>query len=84
MNLMASLIIAIGLPTGLYLSTIYALEHLNNLSSDVGKGLIDGIQYNINHTLFENLAQRISHSIIIGAVILPEDPGFEFHPPRGR
>lgn len=74
MNMISAFIIAIGLPVGFYMvfTVLNPIDHLKHASTEIGEGFMRGIQRGINETELVQLAQHLTHSVIIAATIVPE------------
>ena len=76
LNFISSVIIIVGLPTGLYLlfRTLDVIDHLKYASTEIGEGFMRGLQNGINETIINNLAKQITHTVVVSAMIYPEPP----------
>lgn len=68
LNLVASIIIVLGLPLGFYfvITILNPIDQLNRASSDIGEGFIRGIQRGINETALNDLIKKLTNTIIDG------------------
>jgi hypothetical protein len=75
MNLVSSLFIVFGLPLGFFivLKTLNPIDHLKNASAEIGEGFMTGIQRGINETALNALVKTLTHTVVIGATIVPEN-----------
>jgi len=75
-NLAAAIVIAVGLPAGLYVlfETIQIIESLKMASTDIGRGFMQGLQSGINETALEELVRKLSQSVVLGTIVVPGIP----------
>jgi len=75
-HLTAALIIAVGLPAGLYIliESIHIIESLKMASTDIGRGFMRGLQSGINETALEDLVRKLSQSAVLGTMDIPGNP----------
>lgn len=64
-NIIASIIIVVGLPLGLYIVFYSAIDEFTYASTEIGQGFMRGIQNEFNQTALEELFRKLSHIIII-------------------
>ena len=74
MNMISSIVIVIGLPLGFYLAflSLNPIDHLKYASTEIGEGFMRGIQRGLNETALNQLAKQLTHTVIIGATIVPD------------
>jgi hypothetical protein len=74
MNMISSIVIVLGLPLGFYLAflTLNPIDHLKYASTEIGEGFMHGLQRGINETALNLLAKQLTHTVIIGATIVPD------------
>jgi hypothetical protein len=74
MNMISSIVIVLGLPLGFYLAflTLNPIDHLKYASTEIGEGFMHGLQRGINETALNQLAKQLTHTVIIGATIVPD------------
>ena len=72
----AALIVVSGLPIGLFIlfSNHAFLHQLEYTSALMGHGFMVGLQNGLNETELELLAQKLSHTVLYGNMIFPEQP----------
>ena len=75
LNLVSSMFIVFGLPIGFFivLKTLNPIDHLKNASAEIGEGFMRGVQKGINETALNSLVKTLTHTVIIGATIVPEN-----------
>ena len=64
-NIIASIIVVVGLPVGLYIVSYSIIDDLVQASTEIGQGFMRGIQNEFNQTALEELFRKLSHIIII-------------------
>jgi hypothetical protein len=52
--------------------TLNPIDHLKYASTEIGEGFMRGLQRGINETALNLLAQHLTHTVIIGATIVPD------------
>ena len=74
MNMISSIVIVVGLPLGFYLAflSLNPIDHLKYASTEIGEGFMRGIQRGLNETALNQLARQLTHTVIIGATIVPD------------
>lgn len=74
MNMISSIVIVIGLPIGFYLAflTLNPIDHLKYASTEIGEGFMHGLHRGLNETALNLLAKQLTHTVIIGATIVPD------------
>jgi hypothetical protein len=72
-HLTAAIVIAVGLPAGLYIlfESIHIIESLKMASTDIGRGFMRGLQSGINETALEDLVRKLSQSAVLGTMDIP-------------
>ena len=48
------------------------IDHLKYASTEIGEGFMRGIQRGLNETALNQLAKQLTHTVIIGATIVPD------------
>lgn len=75
MNIVSSILIVFGLPVGFYIvfKLLNPIDHLKYVSSEIGEEFMRGLQRGINQTELNQLVQTLTHTVILGATIAPEN-----------
>jgi hypothetical protein len=75
-HLTAAIVIAVGLPAGLYVmfETLRVIDSLKMASTDIGRGFMRGLQSGINETALEDLVRKLSQSAVLGTMNIPGNP----------
>jgi len=73
LHLTAAIIIAVGLPAGLYImfETLRLIDSLEMASTNIGRGFMRGLQSGINETALEELVRKLSQSAVLGTLDIP-------------
>ena len=75
LHLTAAIIIAVGLPAGLYImfEALRFIDSLEMASTNIGRGFMRGLQSGINETALEELVKKLTQSAVLGTMAIPEN-----------